>query len=553
IFIFSSVPVYFLFSRTIFETGQMVALYTGAFYYYLRYRQGNFRGIYPAVILAGLAFYTYVPGQVMVVASAALFFFMDFRYHWQQGKALWRVAGVGLLVALPFVRFLLTNFGQYAGTFQRYQSYLVLDTSPWEKLSTFLKNYATALSPFYWFFPRQVDDLRFVMKGYGHIAWFMLPFAVVGFIYLIRRLRQPEASAVFVPFLAAPIAASLVFIEVTRVLLVILPYSLMACLGIFATLDSLQQRFRSVRRPVVGRWLTVALAVFLTFFNLSMFIDATSNGPRWFPTYGLSGQQFGAPQVFPAAQFYTRTHPGVKVFISGGWIWQGDVVMRFFLGDEPNVAFGQPNDQLMEIAAGEPMRFILKPEEYKSALSSGRYSNPKIESTILCPDGSPCFYLVNLDMTPEMRQKVLNYQLEEYLPVREDLILDGQTLPTLHSALDGEPLDYLFDGSPETLVRTRVDNPFFIEITFPEPRSISGLEILLGAEELRVSLTGETSSGERFEYSAPSPATSQLKIVPLNFERTLSVTFLRLEVLNPNVGKPANIHVRDMRFLPPAP
>ena len=58
----SVMPAWFLHSRTAFETALFVSFYAGMLYFYLRYRYTSPDNIYPTLILAALAFYSYSPG-----------------------------------------------------------------------------------------------------------------------------------------------------------------------------------------------------------------------------------------------------------------------------------------------------------------------------------------------------------------------------------------------------------------------------------------------------------------------------------------------------------
>jgi hypothetical protein len=71
------VPAWFIHSRAAFEYSLMVTFYAGFLYYYLHFRKTKPNAIYPALILGGLAFYAYTPGQIVVVVTGLLLLIVD--------------------------------------------------------------------------------------------------------------------------------------------------------------------------------------------------------------------------------------------------------------------------------------------------------------------------------------------------------------------------------------------------------------------------------------------------------------------------------------------
>ena len=100
--ILSVLPAWFLHSRTAFETVTMVSFYAGGLYFYLLYRYRSPRYLFAALALFALAFYSYNPGQVVVVLTGALLLLSDIRYHWQNRKTAFLGTGLLILLALPY-------------------------------------------------------------------------------------------------------------------------------------------------------------------------------------------------------------------------------------------------------------------------------------------------------------------------------------------------------------------------------------------------------------------------------------------------------------------
>ncbi len=57
-----------------------------------------------------------------------------------------------------------------------------------------------------------------------------------------------------------------------------------------------------------------------------------------------------------------------------------------------------------------------------------------------------------------------------------------------HSQFDIGQIASAFDGDPYTLVRTLVDNPAIIEITFDEPRVLTGLALTTGTMDFNATV-----------------------------------------------------------------
>ena len=119
---------------------------------------------------------------------------------------------------------------------------------------------------------------------------------------------------------------------------------ILTALGLFACLDWLAQRRRLSLATGAG-----ILAAVLVVGNFAMLRDALVNGPTWSTNYGLNGMQFGASQVFPAADDFAHQYPGTTVYISPNWTFQGDVLLRFFLPDSAPVRIGTADAYLTEI------------------------------------------------------------------------------------------------------------------------------------------------------------------------------------------------------------
>ena len=293
----------------------MASLYAGALYFYLRYRGGHLKSLYPALIFGALAFYAYSPGQVIVVVTGPMLLAADARYHWQHRRT--ALKGLVLLaaLALPYLRFMLTQGGAQFQHLSLLNSYWVKPLPLWKKVGMYLIRYLKGLNPFYWFWPNpspveklwpetplplwlfsaQGDLARHTMKGYGHLLWLMFPFWLAGLVRCIRRFWDPAHRTLLLATLAVPSGAALVDWGITRGLVFIIPAALITALGLEMAVDLLRAKWPGLSHKLTSLLLFAAL----TAFSFWMMADALTSGPTWTTDYGLIGMQYGARQMLP--------------------------------------------------------------------------------------------------------------------------------------------------------------------------------------------------------------------------------------------------------------
>ena len=107
--VLSTLPAWFLHSRTSFETTMMVSFYACFFFTYLLYRCVDPRWAIAAIVFGGATFYSYVNGQGVMLVSAVLLLVSDLGYHVRTFNSHRRlfVAALGTLcvTAFQYVRF----------------------------------------------------------------------------------------------------------------------------------------------------------------------------------------------------------------------------------------------------------------------------------------------------------------------------------------------------------------------------------------------------------------------------------------------------------------
>jgi hypothetical protein len=538
-------PAWFLHSRTAFECSLAVTFYTGLLYFYLCYRAGQDRALYGAMICAALAFYSYSPAQTVVGVTGLLFLLSDWRYHWGNRSLLLRVAGLGLLCALPYLRFQIQHPGETWNHLSQLGSYLVRPI-PWtDKLVLFLSNYLQSLSPLYWY-GQSPDLVRHTMDGLGHLLVFTFPLGIAAVGLAAWRVQRWEYRIPLLTLLAVPSGAALARVGITRLLFMVVPVTLLSALLIAELFD-----WAARRRAILGPLLSGILWVVLVAGNLALLSTALIAGPTWSTQYGMMGMQWGARQVFREVLLYAIHHRGTPIVISPTWTNGADVVTRFFWPDSFPPRLAGIDSWLNEKQPlDEKMLFVLPPEEYARAQDSARFSQIVVEKTILWPNGSPGFYFVHLRYRDDIDAIFQAEMQDRSLLSQDTLILNGQLVQIRYSQLDMDPIQNIFDDDPNTLIRTKATNPLVLQIEFPEPRLLRGLILRIGGDPSLLDVTAEVAGiSQAFHWQRAAAESPILRPLQLDFEQTLAVRRLEIHLKNKDEGELSHVHLWELEYI----
>jgi len=559
VLVLSFIPSWFLHSRTAFETVIFVSCYAGFMYCYLMYRCLSPRYLYLALVMAGLAFYSYSPGQLVIAATGIALILMDVRYHWENRKMAFKVLILLMLMALPYLRFRLGSTFSPEEHLQLLGSYWVQPITLTEKLSRFWSEYSRGLSISYWFIPNNHDLERHLMKGYGNLPIFSLPFFIAGLILTIMNIRKPAYRILLVALFAAPLGSSLVGIGITRDLVFIVPATIIIVIGIGYCLDWLVKVLQSIinkrstkheGKNTLATWISLGLLLFLVLANVRLARDALINGPRWFSNYGLSGMQYGASQLFSAITDYQKSHPDVHIIISPNWANGTDVLARFFSSVDDQFDLGSIEGHLIERKPlDENTVFVMIPEDYNKTISSGKFKDIEIDKTLPYPDGQTGFYFVRLRYVDNVDEIFSAEKAGRSALQQAEVMINGDPVQVQFSMLDMGSIDLVFDGDKQSVARTLEANPFIIELTFSEEHQFSGYRMVLGSADTRVtailySAEGEQPAGSVADFDG-SPSSPELDV---NFGQAINTQKVRFEVFQPYTGVPSNVHVWEIEF-----
>lgn len=558
VLLLSIAPAWFLHSRTAFETVEMTAFYAGFLYFYLRYRYISARALYPALVMGAFVFYTYSPGQLIIVVTGVFLFFSDLRYHWQNRKtALGGLVFLAVLV-VPYLRYSIAHPDTLMQHLSTRAPYWSQNISLFDKLRHYFSDYAYGLNPNYWFIPNQHDLNRHLMKGYGHLLLATLPFFALGLVIVLSKLRSSAHRAILLAMLASPSGSALVGIGITRILVFVIPAVIMMALGLDLVLQWLERGMRwiSMRRGSddYGRQIFVGismlLGVLLGIANIAMLRDALVNGPTWYQDYTLAGMQYGATQLFTAVNAYVSQHPDAKLMVSPSWTNGADAVAEFFLPPNSTVRLGSIQGHIYRhLSLDEQTAFVMIPDEMDKVLSSGKFKDIQVDEVLNYPNGEPGFYFVRLKYVDNIDEILSAEQSARSILQEATLSIDGKPVRIRYSMLDMGAIELIFDGDPQTVARTLEANPFIIELTFPDAIQLNGYKIIIGSADVQVKVILSPDSGEQLlESIANFDGSVSNPMLEVNFGQTVSAQVVRFEIFQPYSGVPTNVHVWELEF-----
>lgn len=567
----SIIPAWFLHSRTAFETvlfSSFFGMYLAA---YLLYRYHSISYIYLAVISGAIAFYSYSPGQVVLAVFTVGLFLSDLRFHWQNRRAIFVAILLGLICLIPYFRFLSYHESAPFEHLRNLDSYWMTPIPISVKTERYIHEYLNGLNPYYWFIPNDRDLIRHVMKGYGHLGLFNLPFILIGFIVLIKHLNHSANRAILLAILAAPSGAALVGIGITRVLVMVMPMTVLAAIGWQTVLDWIdhkkhppENKLNNQNSPFSKNTISstllnkqvaqISLFLFLATANLYMLWDGLYKAPIWYDDYGLYGMQYGAKQLFvDVIPRYIQADSRNHLFVSSLWANGADVFIRFFLPEEytNRIMMGSIDTYLSQ---KQPLDdhtiFILTPEEFRQALASPKMKYLGLLETVPYPNGKDGFYVVRLGYVDNVDQIFAAEKEARRHLISEDLEIQGIPARVQFSPIDAGQLSDAFDGDVYTLMRGLEANPFILDFNFGQDITIKGIRADFGSMdfEFKVILYNQQNPTglvmvQVYKGLPPDPH------IELLFPQPYQGDHIRIEILSLSEGEVAKIHIREIHFI----
>ncbi|HPW56775.1 MAG TPA: hypothetical protein PLP31_13670 [Thermoanaerobaculaceae bacterium] len=557
--VLAAMPAFLLHGRTAFETVMSTAFLAVFLWAYLHYRLGAPRFLLLALAAGAATFYAYANGQGIAVFLAVALLLADAPYHARTLRARPGLAAsaalLALLLAAPYVRFRVLHPNAVEVHLKTLESAVTHSRRPAsERVRTYLGNLVQGLSPTYWFLPNEVDLERHRMKGHGHAPAWLLPFAAAALVASLRRIRSPGSRTLLLAVPAVVFSPAIAGIEITRVLAMVVPIALLSVLGM-DLLAGLARRLLPWRGTTRA---TAAVAIAgLAGWCTWLLGDALGNGPSWFPNaYGLYSLQYGQRQVFGAIRKELLADPDVRVGLSPNWTNNGDAFKAFFL--EPDLAgrvsfLDLEGMRASHAAPPEDALVVLMQVEREELARDPRFQLDPPSLVLPYPDGRPGFAFLRMRLTEVGKAAMVKTEAERALPVDGTVQIGGEEVAVRYSRLDMGAIQELFDGEPETLVRTADADPFLVELAFLAPRRCAGVVVRLWWTCYDVTVTALPAGGGapltvRREVRAVDPD----PVLTVRLPSAVPLEKLRLEISNHEGDR--HVHVREVELLPaPAP
>lgn len=544
---FAAVPAWFLHSRTAFEVAIMVGFTALALGFYLLYRHGAAWWAVPFTVSTFAAFYSYSNGQLIIPVFALLLILSDLRFHLRR----WKVWLLCLVLAIPCawpIQQLL--FAKTDGAVDHLRMVGVFQNGDsWRAIAhRYFANYATAFHPRYWF--TVSGDLgRHRILEQPHLPLYLAPVIGLGIAVSICRIRESWVRAVLAVAIAAPAAASLAEIGITRVLVMVIPIAVWIMLAV----DLLWGVLRWIGLPKVGAF--CAFAALLTAVGRVSY-QATFEAPlpKAGADYGLYGMQWGAQKLFAdVVPRYLRSEPGdSRVHISSDWANAPERFIPFFF-DEPERSRVRIADPSLhpEIPRGRPLIFILTPGGMQRLLSSKFFSPPEVLERVPYPDGSDGFFVVRTQVFENAEMIQANERFERSVPERQTVKYRGEELNVRISGLGAGTAQSIFDGDANSLLRGLEANPFFLEITLPEPRVVRGVKFLASPVWMSVELVAANAAATPVANVSATWLTTRAEWHELLFAEPPAepVKSVWLLITDKQLSDFANIHIWELELL----
>lgn len=543
-------PIFFLHSRTGFETAIATSLYAGFLYFYLLYRTGRRKFLPISSLFAAASFYSYAGIWLVISLTIAVFFIVDIFYHLKKPKQFLLNAIFLILLFAPFIRTQLADKERIYSHLKRYESFLASGNSTEVKKIQFIKNYTKSFNPEFLFVYDKSYHPRHFLKGYGYFQLWSVPLILLGLLYLVLNLRKPASRNVLLALVISPISGVIIEPSPTRILPMVVTLTLVCCLGI-----------RRLEKTIWGTYnaeksflLTSVLFGILSILSLLMTHDVLAHGPLWFEDYGLYGMQFGAKEIFKdTIPDYLSHHKNAAVYITPNFANGSDIFPKFFLKSKnsDNVRVQSINDFMNKKQKIYPdSLFILLKNEYENVIQSQLFSSVKPLKIIPYPNGDQGFFVLNLEYSPDaelriQREKERRKQLVHAVGrIKENQVKFG------YSLLSEGTIENILDRNKDSFIRGLEANPFILELEFEKPIRMNTLKLDFASMDFSIKII-------LYRLEADQPAEFMRKYSGLPDNPHIEFTFpqtqenikkIRLEIRNTQRNETAEIHIREFDY-----
>ncbi|MHB1382741.1 MAG: hypothetical protein ACYCYC_00220 [Bellilinea sp.] len=539
------IPAWFFFTRTGLDITLAASLSMGALGCYGFYRAGRPRLMYGAVVLAMVAFYAAPPARLAVPTAAILLALTDWHYHRENRQLVLRALLLALAMAVPLGIFLVRHPGAIQQELTAAGSFLTHDLQPLMKGGRLALNVLNGFNPFYWFLLDPNTSQQYRMGNHPPLTILLAPFVFWGVTTTLRKILQPAYRLVWIGWLAAAVGAAPFGGRLPELLLAVPFLAITAALGLHEAVRMVQHRWKSM-----PTWLPdTAVLLGVGSGSLLLLFNALVKSPQWPADYGREGLQYGAPQIYAAAEAYAADIPQRSVLVWPEWSTDPDALRRFFAtaaGDRVRLGLLDPFLYRVDPSIDQ-FAFVIPDDQYQSIQSGGKFEVTAVD-IITYPGGSAAFALVELAYTPQADEIMEQEAVRRRALVTEIVRLDGEEVTVRHSVLDIGSPEYLFDGNLDSLIRSTEANPLVVELIFPQPRQIDAILVQLGSEPVTLHVVLNPTGSSPQTFTGHGAATEGMKELRVDFAAGAWVEALRLEVLDETTQEPAHVHLWEIRL-----
>jgi len=538
----SALPAWFLHSRTAFETSLGVSFYSLFLFFYLKYRLQKRRSLPLALLFGACAFYSYAPLQLVVVASGLVLLIIDWRYHFQDKKSLMFGLVALFLLALPYILFQLSHQQALGTQLHLLRSYWLSNIPLLNKLGIFLGKWLQGLNPLYWFFPNQTDLIRHQMNVLGHLPWFFFPFFLLGAWQCLKKWKEPANRLALIALLVGPLGAAIADIAITRVLAMLVPFSLLIFIGLSQTLEWLIGRISLKKLPSYLSALAIAI------FTIWMSWYAIVKGPLWYSDYGLYGMQWGGQQLSEKIIEFKQDNQQAKLKLSPSWANNTDIIMRYFLGDPLPLEIGTIDEYDLYYTEIDPDQvFIITPDENNWVVQNHKFDQIELLDSLEWPDGQTGFTFLRVAYS-EQAEQIFEVELQQRRqPEVSEFDLLGQSVSITYSRLDLGTIAHIFDNNTATPMRTFEANPLEIIMEFSQPTELQKVTAMVGSPATRLSVAITLAgSGQVLTFTQTVSSSEQIRPISVDFGSIYQISNLTVSIESINEPEPTHVHLWEL-------
>lgn len=549
-FVYLLTPVWFLHSRTGFESFQACVFFIWALWFYVLGLSGNQRFLVAWAIMSAAAFYSYLPARGWVGVSTLALLLVNLRMHLQR----WR----GLLVALLTLAALLLPFAYAAyvnpnvalSRLRAVGLESIYDDSSQEFLTHFTSNYLAALDPRFWFNPNSAlisgPEQRHALPTMALLPLWLAPFIVLGLACLLLKYRNALFATLLTTLLCIPVVAAPFGITNLRVLPIAALVDLFACIGL-SWLCSIIFKTATFRKAAS---LILCLILALQALTLRNWVQGWAS--REYPDYAFYGIQYGAREVFDWIELHREDFK--RFSVDSSLFNAGEIFLRTYLSEatRSKVQFVDSLricDQLSELE--ERTVWIMHSNIVGKIAAMPCIIEMNPIHSIKDPRNVPLFSFNVPRLTSNIQEL-----LEEEQRKRSELVISMIESSYLgrvsvrHTRLDIGTAQDIFDRSDITVARSAGINPFVIHVPIGTSKPAAATLVISNNHVATAQFSAFKGCEEMLKLAEVTIRTdgglSKDHVIPL--EIPVGTEEIKVEIKANDAGAEGFVHIRTIEF-----